>query len=110
MKAVVGVKTLVKWIDEDGDELNRYLYVVIDVPGILRRDDRLFLPTPRDWGVDFLQEFKVKFCSVVGELLLVHGETMNHHMHQEVYDDLLRIGYTVEKPSILLDAQQSLLR
>ena len=110
MKAVVGVQTQIKWINEDDEELDRYLYVVIDVPGILRRNDRLSIPTPRDYNIDFLQDFKVEFCSIVGELMLVYGETQNHYMGQEVYDDLLRIGYTVEKPSILVEAQQALLR
>ena len=110
IKAVVGVETEVKWVNEDDEELNRYLYIVIDVPGILRHGDRITLPTPLDYDIDFLQDFKVRFCSIVGELLLVYGETQNHYMDQEMHDDLLRIGYTVEKPDILLAAQKALLR
>ena len=110
IKAVVGVETEVKWVNEDDEELNRYLYIVIDVPGILRHGDRITLPTPLDYDIDFLQDFKVRFCSIVGELLLVYGKTQNHYMDQEIHDDLLRIGYAVEKPAILLAAQKSLLR
>ena len=107
IKCVVRVETEVKYINEDDEECNRYLHVVIDVPGILRSGDRMHLPSPRGYG---LQDFKVRFSSIVGDVLLLSGETQNHFMDQEMHDDLLRIGYTVEKPAILLAAEESLLR
>lgn len=110
IKAVVGVETMVKWTNADDEELNRYLYIVIDVPGILRRGDRIKLPSPREFEIDFLQDFEVQWCSIVGDLLLVYGETMNHYMDKEIHDLLLSIGYTIEKPAILLAAEESLLR
>jgi len=107
IKCVVRVETEVKYDNEDGEECNRYLHVVIDVPGIIRSGDRLRLPTPRDYD---LQEFEVRFSSIVGDVLVATGETQNHFMDQEMHDDLLRIGYTIEKPSILIEAEESLLR
>ena len=110
IKAVVGVDTQVKWTNEDGDEVNRFLYVVVDVPGILRPGDRLCLPTPRHYEAELLQEFKVEFCLIVGDVLLVRGKTQNHYMDQLVHDELLQIGYSIELPSILLKAKEALLR
>lgn len=104
---VVRLKTQVEFVDEYGDEVNRSLYTVVDVAEVPGKGDQVFLPTPTGYG---LQEFRVNFVYFVAGIVLLSGEVMNHYMDQEIYDDLLRIGYKIEKPSILIAAEESLFR
>ena len=106
MKVFCRVKTNVTYIDEDGDELDRHLYVSADVLSIPHAGDRVYLPTPKGYEV---QEFKVRIVLFVVDLVLLIGETQNHYMNQEIFDDLVSIGYSEDKPKALQEAESSLL-
>ena len=89
MRAIIRIATEVDAKEED-ETYKKELWHAIPIAGVPHVGDFVFLPTPSGYGT---LEFRVKSVSFLQNHVVLAGGLWNHFLDQEMYDDMIEIGY-----------------
>lgn len=109
IKVVVGLVTDLKYINEDGEECEKWVYLklespIVPMPGPLS----LLLPSPGEFVWEPI-EARIEYVKIVGAMVYVRATADNLVIDEDAVQALLKIGYSEEPPEEYLQMKLALM-
>lgn len=110
IEIVVGLIADFKELDEEGQQCEKWLYLLVQSPAIPipRSGFSLLLPAPEEFAFEPI-EARVEYATIAGPMVHVRATSDNLVIDEAVAEALLKIGYSEQLPEKYLRLQSSMV-